>query len=154
MPPVAACPAWARYQELAAGRLAGRPDAEVLLAHLERCDACAGKVPSLPGPDPLGGLLRQAQACGKGAGLARLIDRLASRRSGDTSSVRHAETLPPRDPSAALLTADCPACGKAVKARPELAGKRVKCPYCKQPLRLPAAHEPSPAPPPIDAGGG
>src|SRR5215831_11304952 len=52
------------------------------------------------------------------------------------------------------------ACGAAIAAPSRLAGKRVKCPKCGQPVALPApepaidfaaAPEPSPAPPPTPA---
>jgi hypothetical protein len=35
------------------------------------------------------------------------------------------------------LAVTCPGCGKNLQARAELAGKRVKCPHCHQPVHLP-----------------
>ncbi len=34
-------------------------------------------------------------------------------------------------------------CGKTFKAKPEYAGRRVKCPQCKDPLQIPMAKKPS-----------
>jgi len=37
------------------------------------------------------------------------------------------------------LSATCPSCGKTLKAKDDLAGKRVRCPGCRDVLTLPAA---------------
>jgi hypothetical protein len=59
---------------------------------------------------------------------------------------------PPRARPAAAgppLSVTCPSCGKTFKARAELAGKRVKCPQCRQAVAVPAIKrgEPGRAPP-------
>lgn len=40
------------------------------------------------------------------------------------------DTVPPREPARVSVT--CPACGKGMKVKRELVGKKVKCPHCKQ----------------------
>jgi WD40 repeat protein/serine/threonine protein kinase len=40
------------------------------------------------------------------------------------------------DPAAAPVSFACPGCGKVLKARGELAGKRAKCPHCGQMVRV------------------
>ena len=47
------------------------------------------------------------------------------------------------------IAATC-ACGKKLQVKDELAGKKVRCPDCKQPLTIPAA-KPAPAKPPAAA---
>jgi hypothetical protein len=43
-----------------------------------------------------------------------------------------------RTPARPRQTFACPACGKGIKARAELAGQKVRCPHCKQAVVLPA----------------
>jgi hypothetical protein len=40
-------------------------------------------------------------------------------------------------------------CGKRFRAKPELAGKRVRCPSCQSPIQIPSAETAAPASPPI-----
>ena len=54
-----ACPNLNQYQQLASGQLA-EIEAEWLLSHLENCAACAQTMKTLPEPDTLVGMLRQA----------------------------------------------------------------------------------------------
>jgi serine/threonine protein kinase/uncharacterized membrane protein/phage FluMu protein Com len=144
MPPVASCPDLTRYQQLAAGKLA-EADEEVLLAHLERCEACGRKLEVLGEPDALVGLLRQGRASGKDTAsgpVARLIDRLSKLRPGETSAVARDETSAPRAPAQAqLLTMDCPACRKRIGVKRELSGKKVKCPHCQTVIQVSIAGE-------------
>ncbi|MBA4191406.1 MAG: hypothetical protein C0467_25785 [Planctomycetaceae bacterium] len=44
------------------------------------------------------------------------------------------------------ITLGCPSCGKRFRARDESAGKRVKCPYCAEPVPVPSGDEPEPIP--------
>lgn len=51
--------------------------------------------------------------------------------------------------------AKCPACGTALKTKPELAGRRVRCPKCSERFRLPSAptsatQPPAAQPPPAE----
>ncbi len=97
MPPVAACPDLPRYQQLAAGALP-QADEEALLAHLERCPACARKLQALGEPDALVSLICQGRASRDEAGggpVARLITSLSKLRPGDTSAAQRDETPPP-----------------------------------------------------------
>jgi hypothetical protein len=129
MPPLIGCPDLARYQQLAAGKLAG-PDAEALLAHLQRCEACARKLQGPGAPEALAGLVRQARASqGQRGGKVP---------PGETPSLGEEKTPAPR------RTVPCPACGKGVKVPPGLAGSRVTCPHCRQAMRLPRASAASP----------
>jgi WD40 repeat protein/serine/threonine protein kinase len=140
MPKSAACPALEQYQQLASGEL---PDSaqEALLQHLERCDPCARKLTTLPEPDTLVGLIRQAETLREGPSggkLGPLIERLSKLRP---DQVRGAEekTLPPREPPPApQVRFACPACGKGLKVRGDLAGRKIKCPSCQQVVRVPA----------------
>jgi WD40 repeat protein/serine/threonine protein kinase len=131
-----------RYHQLAAGQLAA-DDEEALLAHLERCEACAQKLKALGEPDQLARLIRQACASPNEPAakpIARLVERLSKLRPGETSGIRDQETLPPRESAPPpRLTVACPGCGKAIKVKPELAGKMVKCPHCQKALRVPGA---------------
>src|SRR5262245_11414758 len=38
-----------------------------------------------------------------------------------------------------MILFQCPSCSQKVKARPNLGGKRCRCPKCRQPIRIPAA---------------
>lgn len=40
----------------------------------------------------------------------------------------------------------CPACKKRFKGKPELAGKKIKCPECHEPFVVPSADAPPPIP--------
>ena len=46
------------------------------------------------------------------------------------------------------ISVQCPACGKEMSVRDELAGRLGKCPDCGQPVRIPV---PGAAPPPVAA---
>jgi len=132
-----ACPDPSRFQQLAANRL---PEAEkeALLGHLESCDVCAGKVEKLPEPDALANLLRHAQTVperGSRAAIDTLIDRLSRLRPADAPTGDE-PTLPPVS-SAALVSFACPACGKQGKIKADLAGKKVRCPRCRQAVLVP-----------------
>jgi serine/threonine protein kinase len=54
------------------------------------------------------------------------------------------------DPAGGRIPVTCPGCGKDLKARPELAGKKAKCPKCGQavPVPVPAATATAVTPPP------
>jgi WD40 repeat protein len=51
-------------------------------------------------------------------------------------------------PPSGFLSFPCPACGKNLKARAELAGKRVKCPQCAKPAHVPENQAGGPPTPP------
>ncbi len=40
-----------------------------------------------------------------------------------------------------MISFSCSACGKKLKVKPELAGKKVKCPHCSQAVSVPASSE-------------
>jgi hypothetical protein len=50
-------------------------------------------------------------------------------------------------PVPAAISFPCSECGKTLKARAELAGKKVKCPGCGRPVHVPAAEQGSSATP-------
>ena len=136
------CPDLAQYRKLATGQLAS-PDKEALLDHLEDCRACGQQLESLTGKDTLVDLIRQARTVGDGqAGqtVARLVERLRELRPS------------PPSPSP-LLTIRCSGCGKSLRVKAGLAGKKVKCPHCQAVLPVPNApvnsnQESSPTPAP------
>src|SRR5947209_20311730 len=77
-----ACPNLAQYQKLAAGEVS-EIETEALLSHLERCDVCARKMKTLPEPDTLAGMLRQADTVGEEStrnAIAGLVARLSKLR--------------------------------------------------------------------------
>jgi formylglycine-generating enzyme required for sulfatase activity/serine/threonine protein kinase/Leucine-rich repeat (LRR) protein len=137
MPQSAACPDLSRFRQLAADRL---PEAEkeALLGHLEGCDSCARQVDKMPEPDTLVDLLRRAQTIPQ-AGCQEAIDTLIQRLSQlrpEKARSDEEPTLPP-SVSVALLSFACPRCGKQGKVKGELAGKKVRCPRCRQVVVVP-----------------
>ncbi len=141
MPQRVVCPDLAQYQHLAAGTLADA-DEQALLEHLEHCDGCAQKLNTLPEPDTLVELIRMERARGDGPAeevIARLVKLLSKLRPGRPEAGAE-QTLPPQEPVVSpQLKFACAACGKSVKVKVELAGKKVKCPHCKEPVRVPTA---------------
>jgi hypothetical protein len=46
----------------------------------------------------------------------------------------------------------CPVCGRKLRIPDDLAGRRVCCPECEEPVRVPVGQDPAePAPPPVPA---
>jgi WD40 repeat protein len=138
MPRTRICPEVSQYQRLAAGQLADA-DKEALLAHLEGCDGCARRIAALPETDPLASLLRHADTLDEASGqtIARLVERLSKLRPAEPPA-GESRTLPPREQDEApRLTFACPACGKRVKVKVILVGKNVRCPHCRQAVRVP-----------------
>ncbi|HEV3447860.1 MAG TPA: protein kinase, partial [Gemmataceae bacterium] len=122
MPNASVCPDIAQFKKLATGQLSS-PDKEALLDHLESCPACVQRVEALSAKDTLGDLMRPERTVGAGpAGNA---------------------------PVSILLA--CSGCGKSLKIKADLAGKKVKCPNCQAVILVPPAErlqESSPPPPP------
>jgi len=123
-----ACPDILLYQQLAAGEL---PDAkrELLLIHLDECDKCAKRLGAADSKATLTSLLRQAKTLRTGT------PDNASPRADGPGSVRPVDrvevTIAPRETLHAQLVAfACAGCGKRLKVRAALAGKKVKCPGC------------------------
>jgi hypothetical protein len=136
----ATCPNLAQYQRLSSGLL---PEAELqeLLGHLEGCDACASRLTQLPEPEKLVGLIRQAQARGdrdSDTAVQGLIERLSKLRPGQSPALDPPTVLPRDQTPPDRLSFPCPDCGKRINAKSEMAGKKVKCPHCQKPLRVPA----------------
>src|SRR5437016_6293662 len=52
---------------------------------------------------------------------------------------RRNEPRAARSGMAGLVTFTCPSCGAKLRARDDSVGKRIKCPRCSQPARVPAA---------------
>jgi serine/threonine protein kinase len=50
---------------------------------------------------------------------------------------RKLEGVMKKDHSTSAFSFGCPECGATLKARPSLAGKRVKCPQCSKPVSMP-----------------
>ncbi len=51
-----------------------------------------------------------------------------------------------------MLRVCCPVCGRKLRVPDDLAGRRVGCPECEEPVRVPPGQgEPEPAPPPVPA---
>jgi serine/threonine protein kinase len=133
MPSAPGCPDLATYKRLAFGPMSPE-EREQLLQHLKTCDACAGKLRSLPQEDTLGELLR-ADTLGDAPpdGMrARLADRLNQLGPGTVAQS-----------ASDMITLPCPGCAKIMHIRPEGAGKRARCARCGQVVRVPG---PGPAP--------
>jgi RNA polymerase sigma factor (sigma-70 family) len=116
------------------------------LRNLPEADAPA----AAPGANPPGG---------EGAGGQRSLDWLVAaalvvivvvlsvggvllvvrRRRADEARPREpsAQKSAPADTAQRPITVPCPGCGRKVKAKAELAGKRVKCPHCAAAVEVP-----------------
>ena len=44
------------------------------------------------------------------------------------------------------ITTNCPSCDRQLRVKDELAGKKVRCPECKEPVAIDAAEEPAEEP--------
>jgi hypothetical protein len=53
-------------------------------------------------------------------------------------------------PVATAISFSCAACGKKLKARAALAGKKIKCPGCDKPVRIPAIQNEQAGPPSLE----
>jgi WD40 repeat protein/serine/threonine protein kinase len=142
VPQPVACPDLAQYRQLAVGHLADA-DEEALLEHLEHCDACARRLETLIEHDTLVDLVRRgltpADAAADGV-TARLVKRLSELRPGEAQTgAEHAPPPAPKSVPAFALVFACPACGKRLKVKGELAGKNVRCPGCQQVVRVATA---------------
>jgi outer membrane protein assembly factor BamB len=98
--------------------------------------------PSLPAPSRRGMLL--------GIAVSTLLVivamfwfavRLGRRPETSAASPALMEGPVPNHQPSAPLAVQCLACGKKLKARAELAGKKVKCPQCGEAVRLPRPRE-------------
>jgi hypothetical protein len=149
MPKSTACPEAAQFQLLAAGQLADA-QRDALLEHLQGCETCLQKLGQLSEQHTLVGMIRQAQGLDDQAAratTARLLERL--RQLGPRPAPTGADmTLPPREQAGAgRLSFACPSCGKSLKARSELAGKKSRCPHCGESVCVPAHPADAPAAP-------
>ncbi len=125
------CPDLAQFQRLVSAQLSDI-DKEAILHHLESCDACAEKIAALPEQDMLVGLIRHAHTPDEATGnmINRLVERLSELRPAGIAA--DGGQAPPRQPAPdALLSFACPSCGKRLKVKAELAGKKVRCPFCQ-----------------------
>lgn len=130
----AACPELTQYRKLASGHLSP-PEKEAVLDHLERCQACVQRVASLSEKDTLVDLIRQARTLGEGPPgetVARLVERLRK--------LRPSAEAEPKSP--AQIRLGCSGCGKTLKAKGSLAGKKIKCPHCQAVIPVPNTPEP------------
>ena len=78
--------------------------------------------------------------------LLRQAGTVSERGSRETIAVLVARLskLRPRSAPSMSNLFSCPACDQRMKIAEELSGKQVKCPYCKQIIRVPAAATPPP----------
>src|SRR5262245_16664682 len=115
MPATAACPTSQTFEQLRLGRLA-IAEVEVVARHLETCPRCADSVQNLRVEDTLIDVLRCQET---------LTD-------ADPSPVVKAliERLHKQMPAAQAISFSCTGCGKPLKVKVELVGKKVKCPGC------------------------
>jgi serine/threonine protein kinase len=128
------CPQDAELRRLASGELP-KEALETLAAHLETCASCLDKVQTMAPADTLSRALplaRKASAIGDTGEVSGLIGKLKSL------------SVAPAD----LLCA-CGTCGKNLKVKANLAGKKVKCPGCGG---IVAVAKSAPAPGPGSSG--
>jgi phage FluMu protein Com len=127
-----------QLQRLAAGDLPD-PEREAVLVHLESCTDCVRRLGLLPEQDPLAGLMRQAGSLkgdtADGLDVAGLMDKL------------HQLKLAAPPSADQPLSFICSQCSKPLRVKSGLAGKRVKCPACKQILTVPSPATPNRQPP-------
>jgi hypothetical protein len=89
-------------------------------------------------------LLGLAAAVGVGLWLARRRGRAGAAVRSEPAGPGEAGDEPSRPPVAMPVAITCPGCGKQFKARPALAGKRVKCPQCAQAMLVPGVQAEKP----------
>lgn len=104
----------------------------------------AESLPNMPGPPELpeergwlliGTALALAILLGLGAWLYRRQSRVAIGRSRRQPAMPAESTTP-------SIFFPCSGCGKRLKAAPDLAGKKVKCPTCAEAVRVPTTARP------------
>jgi hypothetical protein len=70
-----------------------------------------------------------------GVGVWRFLRR---RRTTATPSPAAGEEKPPDpEPASPIVAFSCPGCGKSIKAKAALAGKKARCPQCAQAVVVP-----------------
>ncbi|HTU19181.1 MAG TPA: protein kinase [Gemmataceae bacterium] len=144
MPVATPCPDLRHYQSLFSGQLAVA-DKEALLQHLEDCDSCVQKIQSLPGQDTLIDWIKQARTVASPpveqqlAALMQRMIQLVQPAAGASVSATGSVVASRAAPPAGTLTFSCGSCRKPLRVKQEAAGKKVKCPHCKQVVLAPAA---------------
>jgi serine/threonine protein kinase len=131
-----ACPDPASFQQLVSGQLSSE-QVDTLLVHLESCDACVQRLDRMSDKDTLVELLRQARTRGQGPGeetVARLVERLRGLRSSAAGAQKA--------PGQPTILVTCPGCGKGLKVKAAMAGKKGKCPHCQAAITGPSAASP------------
>jgi serine/threonine protein kinase len=141
MGPLLACPEANVLENLSRGLLPPE-EMEALLAHVESCERCQSQMQSVPRSDTLLDAVGQAGTVPEDpderliAGLVERVKGLGGERTlggparGQDESVAQA-------PAADRITFACSHCGKSLKAKVQLAGKKVKCPGCGQAAQVP-----------------
>jgi serine/threonine protein kinase len=126
-----ACPDVSTLKKLAVADLP--PDEmELLLGHLQECDACLAKLPTFATTDTLVDVLAKTKTLSNSPDdplLAAVIERLA--KLGQTPATAPAAAAKP-------INFACASCGKSLKVKAELAGKKIKCPGCGKMVAAPA----------------
>lgn len=117
MAKLATCPDVAELQQLSSGNLPAAT-VETLVGHVETCSDCLAKIQTLTSNDTLvqsllkaGNLPHEPDASAVGPLIAKLKTLATS-------------------PVSAAISFPCLQCGRTLKSKPELAGKKVKCPAC------------------------
>jgi len=125
------CPDIAQYKQLATGELSA-PDKEALLDHLEACPVCVQRMESFSEKNTLVDLIRKARTLDDGlpgSAVARLVEQLRELRPSGEAVGR----------DSAQIRLACSGCGKSLRVKAGLAGKKVKCPHCQTVLVVPNA---------------
>jgi len=137
-----ACPDANQFRRFLSGQMPAA-EADVLLTHLEGCDACARQAAALADQDSLVALVRQSANQAEAVGsekLSLIMQRLRKQYPANTHAGDVDKTLPPSvSPSMNALMFRCPGCKKSLKVAVSMAGKKVKCAHCQQVMQVPAA---------------
>jgi Leucine-rich repeat (LRR) protein len=131
VPDLKQCPAGAELERFLLGRL---PDGEYarIEEHVPHCPRCLHTLEVLDAKDPLIDALRRNPS-GVREPDREAVERLVARLRGPVSVARSADA--PR--AVPKFTLPCPGCGKPLRLKAELAGKKGKCPACRHGFRIP-----------------
>jgi serine/threonine protein kinase/Leucine-rich repeat (LRR) protein len=128
------CPGGAELERFFLGRLA-ELDYAGIEEHVPHCPFCLHSLESLDARDPLLDALRcnlPGAVDADHAAVERLVQRLRKPVGDAVSAV-----APRPGPAHDRLTLPCPNCGRTLRLKAELAGKKGKCPSCRHGFRIP-----------------
>lgn len=133
MAQIRSCPDAAVLKRLVLGEVAA-PDNETLVRHVEDCDQCVAVLSSMKHDDTLVEMIRAKDTSVEGKqqeqeALRRLQSRLnaLAARKGECAA------------TVGMVVCVCSFCGKNLKIKSDMAGKKFRCPYCQHINQAPNA---------------